>query len=48
MSIGELNDSDMCRLLGLTVDVKTTDRTITGVVFSLLKEKKFILCINFY
>lgn len=45
MSI-DLNESDLSKIAGVTVDVKLTnsDKVITGVIFTIVKQSNLLIC----
>ena len=46
ISLNSLPDSELSKILGLTVDVELNDNSniVTGMIHSLLKNKKFLIC----
>jgi len=43
--LNNLNDADLSKILGLTVDIELNNNNekITGMVYSLLKQKNFLI-----
>jgi hypothetical protein len=43
--LNNLNDADLSKILGLTVDIELNNNNekITGMIYSLLKQKNFLI-----
>jgi hypothetical protein len=43
--LSKLTDTDLSKILGLTVDIELNNQNerLTGMIYSLLKEKKFLI-----
>lgn len=44
--LSKLTDTDLSKILGLTVDIELNNQKekLTGMIYSLLKEKNFLIC----